>query len=150
MVEAGFASIDPRIDEIGSGNVGVLKVAGRRSGAKSEGMSCSFAESPVMNQPSICLSQELQAAVESLEERLKRYPDLKAKIEALLAVVENAAEDVDKANAAEQRMIEEIQQLGRAALQQWANPTRSAENGAVYPEYFCTHLLCFHTKPPTQ
>lgn len=103
-----------------------------------------------MNQPSICPSQELQAAVESLEERLKRYPDLKAKIEALLAVVENAAEDVDKANAAEQRMIEEIQQLGRAALQQWENPTKSVENGAIYPEYFCTHLLCFHTKPPTQ
>jgi phosphoribosyl-dephospho-CoA transferase len=65
--------------------------------------------------------EDSQPISESLEERLKRHPELKVKIETLLSVVENAEGDVDKANAAEQRMVEEIQQLGQAALQTWAN-----------------------------
>ena len=56
----------------------------------------------------------------NLEERLNRYPELKAKMEALLLVVENAEGDLVKANEAEQRVIEEIRQLGQAALQGWA------------------------------
>jgi hypothetical protein len=57
----------------------------------------------------------------NLEERLKHHPELKAKIETLLSVVENAQGDLEKANEAEQRVIEEIRQLGQAALQGWAN-----------------------------
>lgn len=56
----------------------------------------------------------------SLEARLNGYPELKAKIESLLLVVENAKGDLTKANEAEQRVIEEIRQLGQAALQGWA------------------------------
>lgn len=56
----------------------------------------------------------------SLEERLNRHPKLKTKIESLLSVVENAEGDLIKANEAEQRMIEEIRQLGQVALQEWA------------------------------
>lgn len=41
--------------------------------------------------------------LESLEERLNRHPELKAKIETLLSIVENAEGDMDKANEAEQR-----------------------------------------------
>jgi hypothetical protein len=33
----------------------------------------------------------------SLEERLKQYPELKGKIEAMLAIIENAGGDVEKA-----------------------------------------------------
>lgn len=55
-----------------------------------------------------------------LEERLNRHPELKARIETLLSVVENAEGDLVKANEAEQRVVEEIQQLGQAALQGWA------------------------------
>jgi hypothetical protein len=55
-----------------------------------------------------------------LEERLNRHPELKTKIESLLSVVENAEADLVKANEAEQRMIEEIRQLGQVALQGWA------------------------------
>lgn len=58
---------------------------------------------------------------ESLEERLSRHPDLKRKIESLLLVVEDAEGDLVKANEAEQRVIEEIRQLGQTALQEWAN-----------------------------
>ena len=72
---------------------------------------------------------------ESLEERLKRHPDLKAKIETLLSVVENAEGDLLKANEAEQRVIEEIQQLGRSALQGWA----TRQNQAQQDEFVNTH-----------
>jgi len=44
----------------------------------------------------------------SLEERLKEYPELKAKIEAMLGIIENAGGDVEKAAEAEQRIIEEM------------------------------------------
>jgi hypothetical protein len=56
-------------------------------------------EKPLINQP-------------SLEERLKEYPELKTKIETMLAIIENAGGDVEKAAAAERRIIEELRQMG--------------------------------------
>jgi hypothetical protein len=56
-----------------------------------------------------------------LEERLNRHPELKARIEALLSVVENVEGDLVKAGVAEERVVEEIQQLGQTALQGWAS-----------------------------
>ena len=56
----------------------------------------------------------------SIDERLHDYPELKAKIEVLLSVVENAEGDLIKADVAEERVIEEIRQLGQTALQTWA------------------------------
>jgi hypothetical protein len=55
-----------------------------------------------------------------LAQRLHQHPHLQVKVEELLAVVENAEGDVTSAHAAEQRVIEEIRQLGQAALQGWA------------------------------
>ena len=49
----------------------------------------------------------------SLEERLRDHPELRAKMESLLAVVENAAE-------AERRVTEELRQMGNEALHAWA------------------------------
>jgi hypothetical protein len=59
-------------------------------------------------------------AAGNLEARLNRHPELKDKIMALLSVVENAEGDIVKANAAEERVIEEIRQIGQTALQAWA------------------------------
>ena len=56
----------------------------------------------------------------SLEERLKEYPELKAKIEAMLAIMENAGGDVEKAAEAERRIIEELRQMGNEVLHGWA------------------------------
>jgi len=56
----------------------------------------------------------------NLEERLKEYPELKAKIEAMLAIIENAGGDVAKAAEAERRIIEELRQMGNEVLQDWA------------------------------
>jgi hypothetical protein len=63
----------------------------------------------------------------SLEDRLRQHPELKAKIESILAVVENAQGDIKTANEAEQFVIEEIQKLGQAALQGWADQTHQQQ-----------------------
>ena len=56
----------------------------------------------------------------SLEERLSAHPQLLSRIEALLNVVENSAGDIEKADLAEQRVIEEVRQIGQQALSSWA------------------------------
>src|SRR2546429_1700357 len=56
----------------------------------------------------------------TLEERLKEYPELKAKIETLLGIIENAGGDIEKAAEAERRIIEELGQMGNEALHGWA------------------------------
>ncbi|MCI0419071.1 MAG: hypothetical protein L0312_07610 [Acidobacteria bacterium] len=56
----------------------------------------------------------------SLEERLKAHPKLRARMEQLLAVVENASGDIEKANEAERRVFEERRQMGQEALTGWA------------------------------
>lgn len=61
----------------------------------------------------------------SLEERLRDLPQLRAKFESLLAVVENAAGDVEKAAEAERRVTEELRQMGNEVLHAWAR--RQAE-----------------------
>jgi hypothetical protein len=53
-------------------------------------------------------------------ERLNRHPQLRARVESLLAVVEEAAGDCAKADAAERRVIEELRQMGNEALTAWA------------------------------
>ena len=56
----------------------------------------------------------------SLEERLKEYPELKTKIESMLAIIENAGGDVEKAAEAERRIIEELRQMGNEVLHSWS------------------------------
>lgn len=56
----------------------------------------------------------------NLEERLQEYPELKAKVEALLGIIENAGGDVEKATEAERRIIEELRQMGNEVLHSWA------------------------------
>ena len=57
----------------------------------------------------------------SLEERLESHPHLRERFEALLGIVEDAAGDLDKADAAEQRVIEELRRMGSDALHAWAS-----------------------------
>jgi hypothetical protein len=52
--------------------------------------------------------------------RLQRHPELRAKFDALLDVVENAAGDATKADEAEQRVFEELRLMGQQAIQAWA------------------------------
>lgn len=55
-----------------------------------------------------------------LTKRLNRHPKLRARIEGLLNVVENAAGDCTKADDAEQYVIEELRKMGSDALHCWA------------------------------
>ena len=69
----------------------------------------------------------------SLEERLKEYPELKAKIDSMLAIIENAGGDVEKAAEAERRIIEELREMGNEVLHSWARrqqPKKEAEYNA--------------------
>lgn len=57
---------------------------------------------------------------EILVVRLAKHPHLQARIGALLDVVENSSGDAVKADEAEQRVAEELRQMGHEALQAWA------------------------------
>jgi hypothetical protein len=57
---------------------------------------------------------------EDFLQRLQHYPELQAKFESLLNVVENAAGDATKADEAEQRVFEELRSMGQQAIQAWA------------------------------
>ncbi len=59
-------------------------------------------------------------ADDALIHALNRHPQLKQRIERLVAVVEDAAGDLARADAAERRVIEEIRRLGQESLQAWA------------------------------
>ena len=57
---------------------------------------------------------------EDFFQRLQHYPQLQARFEELLNVVENASGDVVKADEAEERVFQEIRLLGLQAVQTWA------------------------------
>ena len=56
----------------------------------------------------------------SLDERLREYPELRERVEALVEIVENAEGDVVKADDAEERVVQEIRKIGQVAMQGWA------------------------------
>lgn len=66
-----------------------------------------------MNQSSTDKDQELL-------NWLKTHPTLRRRVEELMSIVEDADGTIDKADAAELRIIEEIRKLGHAALTGWA------------------------------
>jgi hypothetical protein len=55
-----------------------------------------------------------------LLQRINRHPLLRARFESLLGVVEDAGGDLEKADAAERRVIEELRQTGNEVLTEWA------------------------------
>lgn len=92
-----------------------------------------------MTKQSIDSQRSATTVAESLESRLNHHPELKAKIEALLLVVENAEGDLVKANEAEQQVMEEIRQLGQAALQGWANRQNQVQSEQFIKNYPKAH-----------
>lgn len=52
--------------------------------------------------------------------RLKRQPELSARIERLLEIVENADGDAVTADDVEERIVAEVRRIGHDALQGWA------------------------------
>ncbi len=67
----------------------------------------------------------------SIEERLNKHPQLKKRIEQLLKVVENANGNFQKANDAEQRVIEELRKMGNEVLHNWASNREKQEHQKI-------------------
>lgn len=57
---------------------------------------------------------------QSFEERTKDLPEVRARVERMLDLIENAAGDVEKAAEAERRVTEELRQMGNEVLHGWA------------------------------
>jgi histidinol dehydrogenase len=67
----------------------------------------------------------------SLEERLSAYPQLRERLEALLAIVEDPTATVTRADEAERQVIAEVRRLGNAALCSWAAQHEAAQRARV-------------------
>ena len=67
----------------------------------------------------------------SLEERLSAYPQLRERLEALLAIVEDPSAEVTRADEAERRVIAEVRRLGNAALCSWAAHQEASQQAVV-------------------
>lgn len=65
---------------------------------------------------------------ESVGERLERHPALKARMERMLDVVENASGDVRRADDAERHAIEELRKMGLEVMHDWGQ--KSANEAA--------------------
>jgi len=66
----------------------------------------------------------------SLEERLQSQPELRARFERMLDIIENAGGDVEKAAEAERRVIEELRQMGSEVLHGWARRQEQKKEAA--------------------
>lgn len=53
--------------------------------------------------------------------RLNQHPQLRARIERLVDLVEDAGDDLRKADEAERRVIEAVRRLGQEVLEDWAD-----------------------------
>jgi hypothetical protein len=67
------------------------------------------------------MSTPLPAEDERLLTRLNRHPQLRDRIERLVDLVEDAGDDLRKADDAERRVIEEVRRLGQEVLEDWAD-----------------------------
>ena len=56
----------------------------------------------------------------TLQERMEKYPYLRSRFESIMDIVEDTSASVDKADEAEQLLIDEMRQLGKEALHDWA------------------------------
>lgn len=74
-----------------------------------------------------------------LEERLAQHPELRTKIESLLLVIENAKGDLNRADDAEQAVLEEIRGIGQTALGEWAQSTQEAAQKSFLQDHPKAH-----------
>ena len=57
---------------------------------------------------------------ESLEERLRKHPALRARLESLLDMVEDESGQFERADDAEEFLISQLRSFGQEVLQEWA------------------------------
>ncbi len=66
------------------------------------------------------MNETITEADKKLLELLNAHPLLRHRVEALISIVEDCDETIEKADAAEQRVIEEVRKIGHTALSEWA------------------------------
>lgn len=74
------------------------------------------------------MEREERASIERLIKRLQAQPMLRARIEALLDVAENAAGNLQKADDVEERLLEGVRKLGNELLHAWADGQQNKKN----------------------
>lgn len=57
---------------------------------------------------------------EALLNRLNEHPELRSRVESMLLVVDDEMGNLQEADAAEMRLIEEMRRMGQESLQAWA------------------------------
>jgi len=72
------------------------------------------------------MSIKISTKDRELVKLLNAHPSLRERVEQLLQVVEDKDGNLEKADAAEQRVIEEIRKIGHAALTEWATNKNNA------------------------
>ncbi len=83
--------------------------------------------------PERCTDLEASAlGPPGLEARLTAYPELRAKIETMLNIIENAGGDMEKAAVAEQHVIDVVRELGNDVLQRWAHRQQQKQEAACH------------------
>jgi hypothetical protein len=58
---------------------------------------------------------------EEIVKKLKEHPELKARFEQLISIIENPKDEITLADDAEMRVIGQMRELRREVLQDWAN-----------------------------
>ena len=66
------------------------------------------------------MKTSLPSEVADLSTRLDKHPEVRARVEQLLDVCDDRAGDLRSADDAEQRVIEELRELGHEVLEDWA------------------------------
>ena len=62
----------------------------------------------------------MQDRKRSLEERLNAHPYLRDRFDQILGIAEDSEGNIEKADEAEQRVIDELRRLGQEILEDWA------------------------------
>ena len=67
------------------------------------------------------MSTPLPPEDERLLSRLNKHPQWRGRVERLVEIVEDAGDDLRKADEAERRVIEEVRRRGQEVLEGWAD-----------------------------
>ena len=73
-----------------------------------------------MGNPTLKEEVPMEDVKRSLEERLKAHPHLRERFDQILSIAEACEGNIDKADEAEQRVIDELRRLGQEILEHWA------------------------------
>lgn len=75
------------------------------------------------------MKSPLSSEADDLSARLEKHPELRRRVEQLLDLCEDRAGDLQHADEAERRVIEELRTLGHEVLEDWA--TGQVETGCA-------------------